>query len=234
MEDWEGEEVWIDEEEWVEPRDAAIHEAGHAVTAELLYLNPEYVAIEVGEIISGKMQRSPRIVGPVQEWRDSICHAAGIVAESIHFNARWLQVRLRLKDQEGDDATQLWNQITKRGGDEKRHGEWYGMIVKQTERILKSRPVWRAVTDLAERLRTEGTIERDGISETVSAALGRSKWEHDRFGMGLRHAAAPENWIQLSDWQVFMADSPSAKKRASNRSAAKKALKKMRQGDATK
>src|SRR5262245_33667461 len=62
---------------------AAIHEAGHAVLAELFSLNPVSVTIEPTDKTYGHLSRRGRGCGPHMRWRDLLVICGGCVAQDF-------------------------------------------------------------------------------------------------------------------------------------------------------
>jgi hypothetical protein len=174
----------------------AIHEAGHAVIAELLCLTPDHVTIESSDTADGHLRRRIPPTSARERWRELLVLCAGIVSEGIHSEEVELYQELRRPGDEGTDSARLWASLGMHSDDAGKQGVWFDLAFFQTQRILSNPPVWRCVESLAERLLEARTLDRWEPSDTISAVLGRPKWQRNRFRMGERYASPPQDWIE--------------------------------------
>ncbi|HKQ76713.1 MAG TPA: hypothetical protein VJ810_23665 [Blastocatellia bacterium] len=171
----------------------AIHEAGHAVIAEILCLNPEYVTVEPNKKHDGHLKRRS-VSSPIDRWRGLICDAAGYIAQELHGDRRaWWELTIR--DDGDTDGAKMRSAIAEHSGDRDQQAEWFDLVTKQSRKILKNPAVWRSVESLAVRLMEKRTIDYVEASEVIEAMLGRSKWNREQFQMSNRYAAPPQTWF---------------------------------------
>jgi hypothetical protein len=184
-------------------RRVAIHESGHAVLAELFYMNPEYVTIEPNSEFLGHLRRRGKGYMAHERWRDLLVTCAGHAAEGLmpedvesddmdeycdHYDM------LRWPLEENSDGGRIWASLREHSEDEQQQLTWFELAFAQTQRVLRNRDVWRSVESLAARLIEKRTVDRDEAAEVIQAALGRSKWNRDQFQMSHRYAKPPQTW----------------------------------------
>lgn len=200
----------------------ATHEAGHAVVAELLCMNPEYVTIEPGEATLGHLRRRRYCVSPLDTWRDLIFLCGGHIAEIIEIDdemsdEHWgAEMALSMLDPDATitDGAYLWASLREHSDDERQQKKWFKQAFAQTHRILSNRAVWRSVENLAARLTEKRTINYAEAAEVIDAALGRSKWNREQFRMGERYASPPQTWIDSREEYREIAEAMAATKGA--------------------
>ena len=190
----------------------AIHEAGHAVIAELLYLNPEYVTIEPSYRADGHLKRRFPPISAQERWRELLFLCAGVVAEGIRSEEVEPYEKLRWPGDVGTDSGRLWASLQSRSDDQRQQQVWFDSAFFQTQRILSNSAVWRSVESLAWRLLEARTLGGWEAASLIDAALGHSRWGRDRFKMGNRYASPPQTWIESREerWQVKKAMAASA------------------------
>ncbi len=172
----------------------AIHESGHAVLAELLYMDPEYVTIEPTDKFYGHLRRRFPALSATERWRELLVVCAGVEAEGVH--GVYPAEDLELPDDEWTDSGRLWASLQMHSDSPGQQWEWFTLAVSQTRRILSNPAVWRSVESLAARLLEARTLDRGEAADAIRDGLRRSKWERDRFQMGNRYACPPQNWIE--------------------------------------
>jgi hypothetical protein len=176
----------------------AIHEAGHAVIAELLCLNPDYVTIEPTDRADGHLKRRTPAYSAWERWRLLLVICAGVLAEEICPAVDEPSEDLESPGDEGADSARLWASLQMHSDNPGQRHEWFVLASAQTRRILSNPAVWRSVESLAARLLEKRTIDRWESAGAIDAALGGSKWkrERDRRQMVARYASPPLTWIE--------------------------------------
>jgi hypothetical protein len=177
-------------------RRTAIHESGHAVIAELLYLNPEYVTIEPTYRADGHLKRRIPPTSAQERWRELLFLCSGVVAEGIRSDEVEPYEELSWQGGEGTDSARLWASLRTRSDDPRQQQVWFDSAFFQAQRILSNSAVWRSVESLAERLMEQRTLNGWEAADLIDAALGNSKWGRDRFKMVARYASPPTTWIE--------------------------------------
>lgn len=185
----------------LEEKLVAVHEAGHAVMAELLSLDAEYVTIESTGMSHGHLRRRGGAITASENWRELLVICAGAVAERIDshkVNSRFrlLSGMLPGAHSEGADSKHLWDALKAHSDNLQQQLDWYEMAYSQTEHILNNRAVRRAVESLADRLLAERTINSRAAFAIIRAGLGRSKWARDQYEMAECYASPPSDWIE--------------------------------------
>jgi len=122
----------------------AIHEAGHAVIAELLYLNLEYVTVEPSERAEGHLKRRVPAYSAWERWRELLVICAGILAEEICPAVDEPSGDLELLDGEGTDSARLWASLQMHSDNPGQQSEWFVLASSQARRILGNPAVWRS------------------------------------------------------------------------------------------
>jgi len=175
----------------------AIHEAGHAVIAELLYLNPEYATIEPTDGADGHLKRRTPY-SAWEKWRELLVICAGILAEESCQVVDDPSEDLELPGDKGADSARLWASLQAQSDNPGQQSEWFVLAFSQTRRILNNAAVWRAVESLAARLLEKRTLDRWESADAIDAALGGSKWKRyrERRQMVARYASPPLTWIE--------------------------------------
>lgn len=175
----------------------AIHEAGHAVMAELLSLDPVYVTIELTGMSQGHLRRRGGAITASENWGELLVICAGAIAEGIYSHKVNSRRRLCLGiNVEGADGKHLWDTLKAHSDNPRQLSDWYELAYSQAEHILNDRAVRRAVEALADRLLAERTITSGEAFTTIRAGLGRSKWARDQYQMAERYASPPQTWIE--------------------------------------
>jgi hypothetical protein len=173
----------------------AIHESGHAVIGELLYLNPDYVTIEpTAEYLGFHEPRIPPY-SAWRRWRTLLVKCAGLIAEEMSFDDVESHDALGLGALVIDGA-ELWALLQAHSDDLRQQWDWFELAYAQTRRVLSNPAVWRSVENVAARLIEARTLDRGEAYDVIDAALGRSKWKRERLQMGERHAGPPQTWIE--------------------------------------
>lgn len=182
---------------------AALHEAGHAVLAELLCMNPVSVTIEPEGYTFGQLRRRGTGYTPIEKWRNLLVLSAGHLAEGLApegfdgddpLDMLGADYENYLGDDEGSDSAQIWASLQEHSDDDEQMQEWFEHAFAQTRQILSDSYVWRSVESLATRLMEERTLDRYEASNVVMSALGDSEWSSDQFGNARRYAWPPHNW----------------------------------------
>lgn len=108
----------------------AIHEAGHAVMAELLSLNPVYVTIEPTGRSEGHLRRRGGAITADENWQELIVICAGAIAEGIYspkVNSRFRLlsgISLGAHDK-GTDGKHLWDALRAHSANPQQQLDWY-------------------------------------------------------------------------------------------------------------
>jgi len=176
---------------------AAIHESGHAVLAELLCMNPEYVTIEPTDRTYGHLRRRGRGYGAHGRWHNMLVICGGCVAQEFDLLEPSEYLQWPNTEDESKDSALLWASLQEHSEDPRQRQEWFELAFAQTQRILSQRPVWRSVQNLAERLMEKRTLDRWEAADIIGAALRRSKWNQGfgRIQMSELYASPPQTWI---------------------------------------
>jgi hypothetical protein len=183
----------------------AIHEAGHAVIAELLCMNPVSVTIEPTEAALGHLRRRGRGYMPFEKWRDLLVLCAGHVAEGmapdLDLDLDWGitdpydVLSWVWPDDKISDSALLWASLQEHSEDGGQRQRWFELAFAQTRRILSNRAVWRSVESLAGCLMERQTLDYAEAADVIDAALRRTKWNREQIHMAEKYASPPQTWI---------------------------------------
>jgi hypothetical protein len=161
----------------------AHHEAGHAVLADLLYCDPYFVTIVPENRSAGRLKRRSHIVTLEDAVAELLVLIAGTQAESLAGNQCAGDQLLCFDEGDSSDGYRIPQVLQSVTDDPDGQETFLTLCEAGALRMLRNRPVWRAVETVAAALIERKTLDWGEVNDLIRGALGRSSWNQRQYEM---------------------------------------------------